>query len=460
MQTKQLGRDLTQGKVAPQLLRFSVPFVLATMLQTVYNLVDAVVVGHFVGTDGLSAVSGAGELIQLYTFIAIGFGGAGQTLIGQFVGAQDWKNVQKTVGTLFTLLMALAVIVTIFCVSTARLQVGWINMPKEAVQGGVGYLTVCSGGMVFIFGYNMVSSVLRGMGDSKRPLLFIAVASVVNLVLDLLFVAVFHWGALGAGLATVMGQGISFFSALVYLYRNRVAFGFDFKPTSFVPQRNILAALARLGIPMAVQGGLINISMLYVSTQINAFGVAASAANGIHLKLNGVVRIGSNSLNQAGSAMIAQCMGAKKQERVQQVFRCILFFGTIYCAICAMAIFCFPQQIFGLFNTDPAVLDYARIYSVIGAIECFGFALRAPCFAVTNGTGAATLGMAAGLVDGVVARIGFSMLFGNILGMGVAGYWLGNMVAGFCNVLITGPYYLSGVWKRRGSLVKEEKAHP
>ena len=457
MQAKKLGRDLTQGKVAPQLLRFSVPFVLATLLQTVYNLVDAVVVGHFVGTDGLSSVSGAGELIQLYTFIAIGFGGAGQTLIGQFVGAKDWKNVQKTVGTLFTLLMLSALVVTAFCVVTARLQIGWINLPEEAVQGGVSYLTVCAAGMVFIFGYNMVSSVLRGMGDSKRPLIFIAVASVVNLVLDLLFVAVFEWGALGAGLATVMGQAISFFSALVYLFRNRVAFGFDFQPASFIPRRNILAALLRLGVPLAIQGGLINVSMIYVSTQINAFGVAASAANGIHLKLNGVVRIGSNSLSQAGSAMIAQCMGAKKQERVKQVFRCILTFGTIYCAFCAVAIFFFPRQIFGLFNTDSAVLDYAVIYSVIGAVECFGFALRAPCFAVTNGTGAATLGMTAGLVDGVVARIGFSMLFGNILGMGVSGYWLGNMVAGFFNVLITGPYYLSGLWKRKGALVKEEK---
>ncbi|MBR1779803.1 MAG: MATE family efflux transporter, partial [Oscillospiraceae bacterium] len=320
MSTKTIGTDLTEGSVGQKLLRFSAPFMLANLLQTVYNLVDAVVVGQFVGADGLSAVSICGELIQMYTFLAIGFGGAGQTMIGQFVGAKNFKRVSQTVGTLFTTLFVMGLAVTAFCFGTFRWQLNVINMPPEAWEGGRDYLLVCAAGMVFIFGYNLVSSVLRGMGDSKRPLLFVAIASGVNLLLDLLFVPVFHWGPFGAALATVIGQAVSFFTALIYLYRRREAFQFDFHRSSFRPRRELLGTLFRLGIPMSAQGALIAISMLYVSSQINMFGVAASAANGVQIKLTSIVRIVSASMGTAGSAMIAQCVGAGKQERVKSVY--------------------------------------------------------------------------------------------------------------------------------------------
>lgn len=235
MSAKTIGTDLTEGSVGARLFRFSVPFMLANLLQTVYNMVDMVVVGHFVGADGLSAVSTCGELIQLYTFIAIGFGGAGQTMIGQFVGAKDRERVSRTIGTVFTVLMLMALGITLFCFATVNWQLGLINLPAEAAESGRAYLLVCAAGMVFIFGYNLISSILRGMGDSKHPLLFIAVASVVNLILDLLFVPVLKLGAMGAALATVLGQGVAFGWALVFLYRRRTDFGFDFKPARFIP---------------------------------------------------------------------------------------------------------------------------------------------------------------------------------------------------------------------------------
>lgn len=455
-EVKAIGTDLTQGHVGKKLLRFSAPFMLANLLQTVYNLVDAVVVGHFVGADGLAAVSTCGELIQMYTFIAIGFSGAGQTLIGQFVGAKNRERVNQTIGTLFTTLMALALAVTVFCFATARWQMGLVNMPEEALDSGLSYLLVCGAGMVFIFGYNMVSAVLRGMGDSKRPLLFVAVASVVNLVLDLLFVPVFHMGAMGAALATVLGQGVSFAASLIYLYRRREAFGFDFRRESFLPRRELLAALTKLGVPMATQGALISISMLYVCSLVNAFGVAASAANGIQIKLNSIIRIVSNSMGTAGSAMIAQCVGAEKPERVKAVFWWDFAITMIASLLCAAAILLLPRQIFGLFNTDPTVLDYAVVYAIYGAFDYVAFALRSPCNALINGTGAALLGMTAGIVDGVVARIGFSILFGNVLGMGVAGYWLGNTLAGYVSVVISAPYFFTGAWKRKKLLAGKE----
>lgn len=449
-----MGNDLTRGHVGKVLLKFAAPFMLANLLQTLYNLVDAVVVGHFVGADGLSAVSGGGELITLYTFIAIGFGGAGQTLIGQYAGAKDREGINRTIGTEFTLLMVLSVGVLAILLTTGRIQLGWLNVPPEAFEGSVDYLMVCAAGMPFIFGYNMVSAVLRGMGDSKRPLLFVAVASVLNLVLDLLFVAVFGLGPLGAGLATVMGQAVSFLWALVYLYRRREAFGFDFAPHWFKPRKKTLGTLVRLGIPMTAQGAMVCISMLYVSAQINLFGVAASAANSIHMKLNNVLRIVSQSMVTAGGGMVAQSIGAGKRDRVRFVFRWVFIYTMSYCTLCALAIFFFPTQIFGLFNTEPQVLAYGRIYALCGVIEYLAYGLRAPGNSVVQGTGAAALGFTACLIDGVIARIGLSFLFGHVLGMGVAGFWLGGALAGHTNYFFSAPYYFSGAWKRKKSLVE------
>lgn len=452
MSSKTIGVDLTEGSVGSRLFRFSVPFMLANLLQTGYNMVDMVVVGHFVGADGLSAVSTCGELIQLYTFIAIGFGGAGQTMIGQFIGAKDRRRVNRTIGTLFSVLLLMALAITILCFATVDWQLSLINLPAEALASGRSYLLVCGAGMVFIFGYNLVSSILRGMGDSKRPLLFIAVASVVNLVLDLLFVPVMGMGVMGAALATVLGQAVSFLWALVFLYRRREALGFDFKLKQFIPHTDVLGTLMRLGIPMSAQGALISVSMLYVCSLLNQFGVAASAANGIQLKLANISRIVASAMCTAASAMIAQCIGANKQERVKSVFWWNLGIALIASSAFGIALLLFPRQIFGLFNTDEAVLAYASVYAVFGLFDCLGNALRSPCNALVNGVGAALLGFTASLVDGVFARIAFSILFGNVMGMGVAGYWLGSTLAGYVTVAILAPYFLSGAWKRKKKL--------
>ena len=448
-----IGTDLTQGNVGKQLLKFSLPFMLANLLQTVYNMVDTIVVGHFVGAQGLSAVSTCGELVMLYTFIAIGFGGAGQTLIGQLIGAGKKEKINRTVGTLFTILFLIAVLCTIFCFLTFRWQLKMVNLPDEAMDDGRNYFLVCAAGFIFIFGYNLVSSILRGMGDSKRPLYFVAIASVVNLILDLLFVPVLGLGTAGAALATVTGQAVSFLCALVYLYRRREAFGFDFKLRSFRPKKDISASIIRLGIPMSAQGGLICISLLYVCSLINAFGVAASAANGITLKLNNITRIVTQAMGTSCGAMIAQCVGAQRYDRAKQVFNWSMLINVSFTALCALALFLFHDQIFAIFNTDADVIAYASVYMIYGMLDYLAAGIRSPFNAIVNGTGAAALGMAASIVDGVVARIGFSVFFGTIMGMGVSGYWMGNMLASFMTLVITLPYYVSGRWMRRKRLV-------
>lgn len=448
-----IGTDLTCGPVHKQLLLFSIPFMLANLLQAIYNLVDAVVVGRFLGAESLSGVTNGGEIITFFTFIAIGFGAAGQTMIGQAVGAKDRRAVNDAIGTLFTSVLILAAAVTIICILFSGPMLHILQLPDDAFSHGCTYLLYCSAGMIFIFGYNIVGSVLRGMGDSKRPLIFVAVASVVNLLLDLVFVALCHMGVAGAALATVFGQGLSFLISMVYLYQKRDLFGFDFKAKSFVPKPKLTLTLFRLGIPMSAQYALVSLSMMFIFSQINRFGVAASAANGIANRVNTIARTVASAMNAAGAAMVAQNIGAGRQDRIHSIAKWDFLISLAAAVACMAILILFPRQVFGLFTSDAEVIAIGCLYAVPGALDFLAGALRAPCMSIVNGTGAATLGLVSGLMDGVVARIGLALLFDRVFRMGIQGFWISLALASFVSVIVSAPYYLFGFWKKKKFLV-------
>ena len=446
---KTMINDLTQGSVTNTLFTFAAPFMLSNLLQTVYNLVDMVVIGQFVGSTGLSAVSIGGEMLHLLTFICMGFCSAGQITISQYVGAGDRNAVSRVIGNLFTCILILAVALTAVGISCADWMLSIMNTPEEAFSQAMDYTLVCFWGTVFIFGYNVVSSILRGMGDSKRPFVFIAVAAVINLVLDLVFVAGFNWGAWGAALATVIGQAASFIGSLIYLYIKREAFGFDFKPKSFIPEWQYVKILMRLGLPMCFQYCAIMISALFVQSYINAYGVVASAVNGVGNKLSSVMSVVTNAINNAGSAMIGQNLGAGKTNRVNRVIGSAMTFCLAVATVLSAIMVIMPRQVFGLFNSDPEVLEMAMEYVPIAVLSFYGFALRAPFNALINGLGHASLGLIIGLMDGVVARVGLAILLGVTLDLGIHGFWYGNVAAGYVPFIMGLIYYLSGKWKTR-----------
>lgn len=446
-ENKTLIRDLTQGSVARLLLVFALPLMGANLLQTFYNMVDMIVVGQFVGKDGLSAVSVGGDVLHLLTFLVMGFSNAGQVLLSQYIGAGNRERVRGTVGTMFTVTFACAlVLMTVFlCLLNPLLEA--LNTPEAAFSYAQQYAMTCICGLVFIYGYNLVSAILRGMGDSRHPFLFIAVATVVNLALDLLFVPVFQLGPFGAALATVIGQGVSFLWALSYLYRHREAFGFDFQPASFRPDREVLPRLIRLGLPMCLQSAAINFSMLFVNSYINSYGVVASAVTGVGTKLSTITSVVTNALSTAGSSMVGQNIGAKKYHRVPRILAVAMAVDLAFAAVLIFLTVCYPRQIFGIFNSDAEVLDMAMSYIPVAVLLYLGFALRSPFFALINGCGIAKLNMFVGLMDGVVCRIGLALLMGLALRMGIMGFWLGNAFAGFVPFLVGGAFFLSGRWK-------------
>ena len=444
-------RDLTTGSVPKTLLRFSLPLFLSGLLQMVYNMVDMIVVGRFVGTRGLSAVSIGGEVLMLITFVAMGFSNAGQILISRYVGEDRRDKVGEMVGTLFTLLMSLAVVIMGVFLLSYRTIIDWLNTPEDIWEFTRQYSVTCIWGTLFIYGYNLVSAILRGMGDSKHPFLFIAIASVINVVLDILFVGPLGMGPRGAALATVIGQAVSFLFALRLLYKNREQISFDFRLAHFRMYPSVTKPLISLGIPMVIQSAAITFSMLFVNAYVNTYGTVAVAVTGVARKLETMIGVVSQAISSAGGAMVAQALGAGKVKRVPKIVLHALWIVAIPAGIFAAITALKPEWLFGLFSSDPEVLQMAITYIPVAMVQYLGCTLRPASFALINGSGNSRLNLLVALLDGMVCRIGLALLLGVTLGMGIRGFWFGNALSGLVPFLIGFTYLLCGAWKRRAS---------
>ena len=447
-----IAKDLTQGPVLRQLTAFAIPVALANALQAVYSMVDMVVVGQVVGSSGLSAVGIGGQIMNMFLSVGMGFSYGAQVLISQQIGAKD-KDLQPTIGTLLTSEVILALVFGLLGIFFCNPMLGIMNTPEAAMADARGYTIICCCGMLFIYGYNAVCGILRGMGESKLPMVFIAIASVVNLVLDIVFVWGLKMSAAGAALATVIAQGVSFVIALAYLYKNRDRFGFDFKLRSFKPSKKHLIPISKLGIPYIAQSLLITCSMMYVNSMVNKSGVVASAVDSIGGKLNSVMNIVVGALAVSGATMIGQSFGARKMDRVKQCYRAVMSICMIFCVFFCAVYLLLDEQIFSLFSSDTEVIAMASRYMPIAAVWLLSmFSMTAP-YCVLDGVGAAMLGLVISILDGVVARIGLCILLGSF--MGLEGYWLGNALAGFVTTIMAGVYYYSGKWKKRQLLLEK-----
>ena len=445
---KTLIKDLTRGPVTWQLLQFAFPIMLSNLLQTAYNMTDMVIIGRFVGKAGLSSVTIGGDVLHLFMFLGMGFATAGQIIVSQVVGAGNRERLNRVIGTLFSSILILSAILTVLSFAFANVLLRVLHAPQDSAAGARAYILCCSAGIIFTLGYNMVSSILRGMGDSRHPMIFVAISTVINIFLDLLLIAVFHLGAFGAALATVLSQGISLLLSLIYLYKNKEAFSFDFQKESFRPDPVIVKSVFRLGIPIAIQSSAASISTLFVSSFINTYGVAASAVTGVGSRLNNIALIVANSMNVSSAAMIGQCFGAGNTERAGKAFWRVFFTDFTFVSILSILVLLFPEWVFGLFNSDPEVLSMARLYAPVAAISFMGFSVRSPSLGLINGLGQSRINFIMGVVEGFILRIGLTYLLGVVLGFGIQGFWYGSAIASYGYGLVVFPYFLSGKWKK------------
>lgn len=450
-----VGTNLTEGPIMRTLLAFAIPIVLTNLVQQLYSLVDVMVIGQFVGNAGTVGVNTGGEVADIMAPMATGFSTAGQIYIAQLTGAGDTQRVKRSGGTLlsFMLLVSIALAVLTICLCDPILRL--LNCPGEALGQARAYMYITAVGFPFIFGYNAVVGILRGMGESKRPLIFILIAAVVNIVLDLLLVAVFKLEAAGTAIATAASQFGSFAAALYFMWKKREKFDFEWKLRYFKMDPQILWILIKLGIPQVIRSMLVRFSMLWVNASANSYGMLVSTTNGVGNKLQKFLEVFIQGVDTASSAMIGQNLGAGKTERAGKVTLHTLAASLVCAAVISTFCAALPMQIFGIFSKDTAVQELGSIYLKIMVVHFFSSALVGSFQAMVTGCGYVTLGFAIGILDGVVCKVGLSLLFVHVFHMGYLGLFWGVACSRILPAILCGAYYFSGKWKTRKLLIKE-----
>ena len=456
-------KDFTKGSITKELILFALPLFLSNLLQVVYNMVDMIVVGNVLGIEGLSAVSVGGDVSAFLTFVAMGYSNAGQVIIARYIGGREEKKIGKFVGTMSGFLLLCSVIISAVALICQDGMLMLMNTPDYAYEGAASYSGICMVGLLFIYGYNIVSAILRGMGDSKHPFIFISIAAVINLVLDIIFVAYLGLGAGGAALATVISQGVSLILCVIFLYRNREKFGLDAKLRDFVIwDREMISELVKLGTPMAIKTASIQFSKLFVNSFVNSYSLenpAVTAFAGVANKIASISNLVSAALNVAGSTMVGQNLAAGEFKRVKKILANLAVITLTIATAVSVLICIFPTEIFGLFTTDEdadAINSLVFGYIPIAVLLFFGSAMRAIMNALLNGSGNYRINFATAIFDGIVMRIGLALLFGLALGMKYYGFWLGDAIAGFTPFVIGIVFYISGAWKKGAKINREE----
>jgi len=455
MRTTSISKDFTKGNIVWQLLMFTLPFMASNALQVLYSTIDMVIVGKYVGTPGLSAVSQSSQILSFATMVCLGFSNAGQVLISQALGAGKRKEINEIIGTLFGLILGMGLFLSCVILLARQWIMSVMNIPAESWEMAADYMIICGGGLVFTAGYNMVSAALRGMGDSRRPFLFIGIASFVNLILDILFTGMLGFGVAGAAWATIIGQAVSFLFSIYYLYRSREAFGFDFRRKSFIPRKKYVKMIAELGTPMAIQSGCINLSMLFVNAMVNNVGVVASATFGVGVRIDDIINKISQGLQFAAMPMISQNIAAGERKRSRQVVWFVWLFAFVLMAFFIAVYYVFGRQLFMLFSDDTKVHDLSATFirAILWMFPAMSIMRGSNAF--IQGIGNAKLSMVLALLDGVVLRIGLSWLFGIVLDWGFFGFVLGYGLAPYGCAVPGMIYFLSGVWQRRKVLAED-----
>ncbi len=440
-------KDYTKGNLPRQILLFSLPFMLSNALQVLFSIVDMIVVGKVIGPSGLSAVSTASHVVTFMTMLCLGFSTGGQVYISQLIGANKKEDLNKAIGTLFTFTVILGLVMTAIGLTLATPILKLMKTPEEAFGDAVSYLLICSGGIIFTFGYNCISAILRGMGNSTQPFVYIVIAAVINVVLDIVFVMVLGMGVAGAAWATIIGQGVSFIISIIYLFIKRRDFGFDFRLKSFIPTKESAKILIKLGIPFSLRGGAVNVSMLFVTSLVNGLGLASSAVFGVGLKVDDMVRKISIGVNYSVSTFVGQNFAGKEFERVKKS----VYWGWIYSFIIYLAFLIAylvdVEGLFKLFTTDTEVLSLAPIFVKAIIISFPAMIIMRGTNGFIQGIGNSTLSMIFSLLDGFILRVGLSYLLGNVFGLGLFGLFLGYGLAAYGTAIPGMIYFFFGKWK-------------
>lgn len=394
---------MTSGPIGKQIIGFALPVFWGNLFQQLYNMVDSLIVGNFVGKDALAAVSSAGHLIFLLNGLVYGiFAGAG-VVIAKYYGAKDTKNVQNSIHTTIGLGIIAGILLTVIGVGLTPQILVWMNTPATVMPNSIIYFRIYFAGSLAMVLYNVGAGIFQAVGDSQHPLYYLIASSIVNVVLDLLFVWGFNWGIGGAAFATIIAQGVSCILAFAKLAKSEETYRVHFRKIKI--HKNLIGQILKMGIPTGVQNSVIAIANIVVQTNINAFGDAAVAGCGTYSKIEGFAFLPITSFSMALTTFIGQNTGAKQYDRAKKGVKFGVFGGMICAEVVGLIMFTFMPILISAFNREPEVIAFgtaqARICTLFYCLLAFSHCVAG----IMRGAGRASVPMVVMLVCWCLIRV-------------------------------------------------------
>ncbi|MGN0624461.1 MAG: MATE family efflux transporter [Oscillospiraceae bacterium] len=437
--------DMTKGGEFEHIIRFTLPMLAGNLFQQFYNIVDSIVVGRYLGADALASVGATGSVTYFFYTLCIGLSIGAGILISQRFGAGNHKSVKKYIANSAYVLAAFGIALSLLSAAAAPVLLKLLNTPSEIFDASVGYMRIACLGTVAVAAYNWINSVMRSLGDSKTPLIFLVVASVLNVGLDLLFVVVFKMGVNGAALATVLAQLASAAGSIAFAFAKNPMFRFDSETAAY--DGAYAKKCVVTGVPIALQNAMVSLSMIYLQRTANHFGKTVVAAYTATMRVEQLLHQPFSSLNAAISAFTGQNIGAGKKDRVVKGYRQSMLAGTAFALVMLAVFMIFSSQIIALFVDEQEVIKIGAsalrltsyFFVFLGAIHITRGML--------NGAGDVNYAMINGLAE-VVGRIGFASLLVNINAAGYYAVWGTTCLTWVLTAVMSVARYKSGVWDK------------
>ena len=443
----QQTQNFTEGKILSPLIRFAAPVLLALLLQTMYGAVDLLVVGQFGTSADVSAVSTGSMVMHTVTVVITGLAMGLTVLVGHKIGEGLREEAGKIIGSGICLFGVLAAVMSLLMVFAAPAMAKLMQAPVEALDKTTAYITICSAGAVFIVAYNLVGSIFRGIGDSVMPLVTVAIACVLNIIGDLVLVALCHMGTAGAAIATVFAQAVSVFLSVLLIRRRQLPFTLTKK--SLRPDGSRIRQILLLGIPIALQDLLVSISFLAITAIVNSLGLTASAGVGVAEKLCGFVMLVPSAYMQAMSAFVAQNTGAGKPQRAQKALLCGIVSSLVVGVLMGYLTFFHGDLLAGLFAKDTAVISAAAEYLKAYAIDCLLTSFLFCFIGYFNGTGATVFVMLQGIIGAFGVRLPVSWIVSRQAGASLFHIGLATPASSIVQIILCGSYFTVMLRRRK-----------
>jgi len=444
-------KDLSVGKEGKLILNFATPMLLGNIFQQMYNVVDSIIVGNVLGKEALAAVGASFPIIFALISLLIGIAIGSTVIISQYFGAKDIKNVKRAIDTLYIFIFFASIAISIIGISASSGIFRLIKLPENIIPQATLYLNIYLTGVIFHFGFNGTSAILRGLGDSKTPLYFMIIATITNIFFDYLFIVIFKWGIAGAAFATIVAQAGAFLSAIIYLNRTHPIINLSWRRLYF--DRNIFIKNFRIGFPIGFQMVFVSLSMIVMYWLVNPFGTDVVAAYSVVFRIDSFASLPAMNFAAALSTFVGQNLGAKKPERVRQGLISTLRMTALISLTISTFAFTLSDELISLFTSDQNVIAIGSEYLLIVSPFYIVFSTMFIIGGVMRGAGDTLVPMIITFMALWVVRIPTCYYLAQR--MGETGIWWGIPLAWMTGVTLSFIYYSTGRWKLK-VLIKQE----